>query len=242
MTTVGIEVFADPAALATGRCRKIAATWRSSGTPSLIGLGRRQIACRHLSEHARDLPHWDRVDVWLADERWVPHDHEDSNGRMAAEALFDHVNADLPPTAAGRPGSSRTSRPLHYEAVLRSIHPVDHPPDLVLLGLGDDGHTASLFPGTDALKAERRWFVSNFVAALDTWRLTATIPFLTRPVRSTSWSKETTRPIVAEGWPEWITRPCRCSESGRGHVAARRSGRPLVRALRRPPSVLVLRS
>ena len=64
---------------------------------------------------------------------------------------------------------------------MRSIHPADHPPDLVLLGLGDDGHTASLFPDTAALSADRRWYVANFVDKLDTWRLTATFPSCTPP-------------------------------------------------------------
>jgi 6-phosphogluconolactonase len=123
-------------------------------------------------------PGWDRVDAWLSDERWVPPDHERSNGRMAADTLLDHVDAVF-----HRPRWSELIMPedaaAHYEARLRSIHGGGRP-DVVLLGIGDDGHTASLFPGTAALHEESRWFVANHVPQLDEDRLTATFPLLGR--------------------------------------------------------------
>ncbi len=119
---------------------------------------------------------WDRVDAWLSDERWVPPDHERSNGRMAANVLLDHVDAVF-----HRPKWNELIEPedsaAHYEARLRSIHGGDRP-DVVLLGVGEDGHTASLFPGTDALSEPRRWFVANDVPVLDEQRLTATFNLL----------------------------------------------------------------
>lgn len=125
---------------------------------------------------------WDRVDAWLSDERWVPHDHDESNGHMAARLLMDHVSARfLRPRWAlwlEAPDSAA-----HYEADLRSIHP-DGRADLVLLGMGPDGHTASLFPGTAALDAPAtRWFVANQVPDLDVQRLSATYTFLRRAHR-----------------------------------------------------------
>ena len=119
---------------------------------------------------------WSRVDAWLSDERWVPPDDERSNGRMAADALLDQVDARF-----HRPRWSEFMLPrdsaAHYEASLRSIlH--GHAPDLILLGLGEDGHTASLFPGTPALDETARWFVANHVTQLDEYRLTATYPLL----------------------------------------------------------------
>lgn len=119
---------------------------------------------------------WGKVDAWLSDERWVPHDHERSNGRMAAEALLDHVEASF-----HRPRWSElldsSDSAAHYEATVRSIHE-GKPPDLILLGIGEDGHTASLFPETAALEEESRWIVSNEVPRLGETRITVTYPAL----------------------------------------------------------------
>lgn len=124
---------------------------------------------------------WQKVDVWLSDERWVPWDHERCNGRMASETLLDHVGANFyrPPWGDLIEADDSAA---HYEAALRSIHP-DGSPDLVLLGLGEDGHTASLFPGTEALGERRRWFVANYVPQQQEVRLTVTYPLLWRAKR-----------------------------------------------------------
>lgn len=119
---------------------------------------------------------WGRVDAWLSDERWVPHDHERSNGRMAAETLMDNVDARF-----HRPRWSEhieaADSAAHYEATLRSIHE-GRRPDLILLGMGEDAHTASLFPGSDALAETSRWFVANTIPETGEERLTATYPLL----------------------------------------------------------------
>jgi 6-phosphogluconolactonase len=119
---------------------------------------------------------WENVDAWLSDERWVPPDHGRSNGHMASTALLDHVDA-----AFHRPRWSENVAPedsaAFYEANLRSIFG-GRPPHLVMLGMGDDGHTASLFPGTAALAERGRWYVANNVPQLDEDRLTATYPLL----------------------------------------------------------------
>lgn len=120
---------------------------------------------------------WKQVDLWLSDERWVPWDHSESNGNVAYANLVAGLEARfLRPRWA--PWLEPDESAAHYEAELRSLHPPGHGPDLILLGMGDDGHCASLFPGTKALEAEGRWFVGNEVPQLGTWRLTATIPFL----------------------------------------------------------------
>lgn len=117
---------------------------------------------------------WSRLTLWVSDERWVPMDHEDRNGRMAKNALG--------PTAAARmeiPLYGELLEPeraaADYERVLERVIPGG--PGLVLLGMGDDGHTASLFPGTGALDATDRSYVANDVPEKG-WRLTATIPYL----------------------------------------------------------------
>ena len=119
---------------------------------------------------------WTAVDCWLSDERWVPRDHPDSNSRMARLALLDHVPAvfhdigwrkkRLPQAAAQE-----------YAAKLETIF--HEAPDIVLLGMGEDGHTASLFPGTDALEDTSSGYIANFVPGKG-WRLTATLGLLNR--------------------------------------------------------------
>lgn len=119
---------------------------------------------------------WDRVDAWLSDERWVPHDDERSNGRMAAETLMDHVDARFHrPRWSEHIGAADSA--VHYEATIRSIHEGGRP-DLVLLGMGTDGHTASLFPGSKALEETSRLFVANTIPETGEARLTATYPLL----------------------------------------------------------------
>jgi 6-phosphogluconolactonase len=104
---------------------------------------------------AEHLP-WERVDVLLGDERWVPADDPASNARMIAETLLAQAPARSAafhpvPTALDTPEASASA----YAALLAELCPGQPPVfDLILLGLGDDGHTASLFPGSPAL-AER---------------------------------------------------------------------------------------
>lgn len=119
---------------------------------------------------------WGGVDVWLADERWVSLDSSDSNGHMADTALFADTEASF-----HRPRWNPTTDPeesaTDYGRLLRRIHP-DTRPDLVLLGLGSDGHTASLFPGSRALDETHHWYVSNTIPETGEDRLTATFPML----------------------------------------------------------------
>jgi 6-phosphogluconolactonase len=121
---------------------------------------------------------WSRVHVFFGDERTVPPDHEDSNYKMASEVLLDHVpvgsvhriRGELPPDEA----------PKAYEEELRTFFRTEDVPrfDLILLGVGRDGHTASLFPETSALEVHDRWVVANPVLKLDTIRITLTVPVI----------------------------------------------------------------
>lgn len=136
----------------------------------------------------RNLP-WDRVTFWLGDERWVTADNEDSNTGMARRTLGPGGQRVVAPDAGlGDPAEVAAS----YAIALNSLfagtpspgvdgEADDEPsrrPQLVLLGMGDDGHTASLFPGTPALDVMDRDYVANWVDKLSTWRLTATLPLL----------------------------------------------------------------
>ncbi len=114
---------------------------------------------------------WAQTDVFFGDERCVPPDHPDSNQRMAREALLSHV----PAVAHVMPGESCDAR--RYEGELRRFFGAGAPEfDLVILGLGEDGHTASLFPGDPALDVTDRLVVP--VSRPDHARLTLTLPVL----------------------------------------------------------------
>lgn len=119
---------------------------------------------------------WSRVDLWVSDERWVPHDHQRSNGRMAVENLAVPVGAGLfrPPWGADVEPDRAAAE---YESTLRNLH-AGRRPDVIHLGVGEDGHTASLFPGTPALDEWSRWMVANWVPSEGEFRITATYPLL----------------------------------------------------------------
>jgi 6-phosphogluconolactonase len=125
---------------------------------------------------------WSHVHVFWGDERCVPPDHLESNYRMARETLLDHV--PVPPSNVHRiPSEQAPERAAAaYERTLRALfvgHAGRYPTplpcfDLVLLGMGDDGHTASLFPGSAALYEQTRWVAANYVDKLGAWRVTLT--------------------------------------------------------------------
>jgi 6-phosphogluconolactonase len=121
---------------------------------------------------------WDKVHVFWGDERCVPPNDVDSNFRMAKYALLDHV--PLPKENIHRILGERQpdQAAAEYDTELRaffggtaSLNPRF---DLVLLGMGADGHTASLFPHTAALEAQHTWVVANYVDEMHVWRITLT--------------------------------------------------------------------
>jgi len=116
---------------------------------------------------------WDHVHLWLGDERCVPRDHPDSNARMVDESLYAHARAQ-PPRLHPVDGSAVPEDAAWlYARELAELVP-DGVFDLVLLGLGDNGHTASLFPGMAAVHERGRWVVAQQVAAVPKWRVTLT--------------------------------------------------------------------
>ena len=125
---------------------------------------------------------WAKVHLFWGDERHVPPDDPRSNYRMAKEALLDHVPcppANIHPMPTHFPSADLAAR--DYERTLRNHFLGDWPHfDLVLLGLGDDGHTASLFPGSPALAEMTRWVVAAQAPVEPHVRLTLTLPALIR--------------------------------------------------------------
>ncbi len=125
------------------------------------------------AEPYRDQINWLNVHVFWGDERCVPPDHLDSNYRLAKEALLDHIplppenihriNGELEPIAAAQD---------YQEELANHFGDAEPSFDLVLLGMGDDGHTASLFPHTSALQETTRWVIANYVSQKQVWRIT----------------------------------------------------------------------
>ena len=121
---------------------------------------------------------WSLVEVFFGDERTVPPNHPDSNYGMAARALLDHVPLDRSRVHRMEGERNPVEAARDYESVLKD-RLGDHPIfDLILLGMGPDGHTASLFPHTRALDEKTRLAVDNRVDKLNTTRLTLTIPVI----------------------------------------------------------------
>jgi 6-phosphogluconolactonase len=134
-------------------------------------------------QHSADLP-WDRVHVFFGDERYVPADHPESNYRMAREALLSRAPIPQENVHRFRTELDPESAARDYETQLQTFFRVSDQSvprfDLIMLGLGDDGHTASLFPGTSGLAETRRLVAAVWVEKFKTYRLTLTFPVLNR--------------------------------------------------------------
>jgi 6-phosphogluconolactonase len=158
----------------TGRC---ALALSGGNTP-------RRVHQRLASTHRREI-RWDAVDVFWGDERYVPADDPRSNYHMARETLLEHVacpaaNVHPMPTDLASPDDAARE----YERTLRRFFDAEWPRfDVLLLGLGADGHMASLFPGSPALQEHSRWVVAATAPTEPLVRLTLTPPAITAATR-----------------------------------------------------------
>jgi 6-phosphogluconolactonase len=184
--TVGIEVYSDAVRLANAAAEHvialageaIAARGRFSLALSGGSTPRALYALLATDKFARRVD-WSRVHFFWGDERYVPPNHPDSNYRMTRETLLNKVPTPAPnvhpiPTDMGPAAAAA-----EYERILGEFFACPHQAegagpqfDLVLLGMGEDGHTASLFPGTAVLHEKKRWVVAHYVQKLDAWRIT----------------------------------------------------------------------
>ena len=127
----------------------------------------------------RDRIDWRNVEIYFGDERTVPPDHKDSNYGMARAAMLSKL--PIPESNVHRMrGEIDPEEAAKEYGLLLKENFADGGPDLVLLGMGDDGHTASLFPGTPALHETKHRALANPVPQLNTTRLTMTAPFINR--------------------------------------------------------------
>jgi 6-phosphogluconolactonase len=175
-------VLPDPAALAEGAARHLVEAARAAtdarGLFSIAlsgGSTPRELHLKLTAPPFRDEIQWERVHVFFGDERCVPPEDPQSNYRMAAETLLSRVpippsqihrmQGELPPAEAA----------LAYERELKDFFKTEPPRlDVILLGMGDNGHTASLFPGLTAVHEQQRWVVAEYVAEVGMWRITLT--------------------------------------------------------------------
>ena len=134
-----------------------------------------------LARSGRDFP-WDKTLITFGDERCVAPDDEQSNYRMARETLF--APAHVPDKSILRmrgeidPQIAAQEYQDHIDLLATQRGEQIYRHDLILLGLGDDGHIASLFPGTAALDETTRRVVANFIPKFDSWRLTFTLSLI----------------------------------------------------------------
>jgi len=126
---------------------------------------------------------WNQVDIFWGDERYVPPDDRDSNYRMTFQALLRHVpvpvaNVHCVPTEISPPSAAAAA----YEDQIRQSFADSSIPqfDLIYLGLGTNGHTASLFPRSPTLRERSHLVVADFVAEVNGWRITMSAPLLNR--------------------------------------------------------------
>ncbi|MBI4512522.1 MAG: 6-phosphogluconolactonase [Gemmatimonadetes bacterium] len=186
-----VQVFPDPERLADALAAEFATmaratTWaRGRFVVVLAGGETPRPLYRRLATVHRDAVPWARVHVFFGDERYVPADHAESNCRMAREALLDHVL--IPEDNVHR---LRTDLPTPEEAaraygttLVEFFGPGGPQFDLVLLGLGKDGHIASLFPGSSALRARKRLVAAVEGPKPPRERLTLTLPAINRATR-----------------------------------------------------------
>lgn len=181
----GIEVYATPeemtgatAALFAERAAE-AVSARGRFTAALSG-GKTPVALYGLlakPPFAAQIP-WARVHLFWGDERCVAPDHANSNYRLVRELLIDRV--PIPPANVHRirGEADPAEEAARYEGLLRGffeLHGDTFPSfDFILLGLGEDGHTASLFPGTGPIRETARWVAGHYVDARKGWRITLT--------------------------------------------------------------------
>jgi len=182
-----LEILLDPQDVARRvaerfvRAATLASAIRKRFTVALAGGASPRDAYQLLAtrEFARQID-WDWVHVWWGDERCVSPEDPQSNYRMATESLINKVPIPLKQVHRIRGEDPPVGAAAAYEDSLREQFGFNDRLDLILLGLGKEGHTASLFPGQAAVSEKVRWVLAEPIGLLGIWRITLTPVFITR--------------------------------------------------------------
>jgi len=171
------EVFARAATRAVAENGRFYVALAGGSTPKAVY----QLLADDEASGRRKLP-WTGIEVFFGDERCVPPDHAESNFRMAHETLLARVPIPAANIHRIRGEMDPQAAAAAYEVELKRVVPSHHAMlprlDLVLLGMGQDGHTASLFPGTPGLQETSHSVVANPGPEPASWRVTLTLPAL----------------------------------------------------------------
>jgi 6-phosphogluconolactonase len=187
MDNVEIKVMPDPKAVCEEAARRIVAMAEQKLADNrhifslVLSGGSTPKALYEMlaAEPYRSQLNWSKVEIYFGDERCVPPDHKDSNYLMAYNAMLSKLPLPEPNIHRMRGELTPEEAAIDYGRLLKEKFG-DGGPDLILLGMGDEGHTASLFPGTTAQDETHHRCVANFVPKLNAWRVTMTYPFINR--------------------------------------------------------------
>ena len=169
-----IRIFENSRELARGAAEHfVALAQKNSFTVALSGGSTPKILYQVLAAEFREQVPWASTHFFWSDERHVPPDQPDSNYRMAHEALLSRV-----PVPESNVHRVRGENPSAQEAADEHEKIIFPRLDLILLGLGTDGHTASIFPGSDVLHETKRLVAAPWVEKLNAYRITLTLPLL----------------------------------------------------------------
>jgi 6-phosphogluconolactonase len=175
-----IRIFDNSLELARGAAEHfVELAQRDFFTVALSGGSTPKILYEVLADRQKEIP-WSRTHFFWSDERHVPPNHPESNYRMAHEAMLSRVA--VPESNVHRirsENSNAAEAAQEYEATLLQVTKQSLPRlDLILLGLGADGHTASIFPGSEVLNETKQLIAAPWVPKLNTYRITMTLPLL----------------------------------------------------------------
>ncbi|WP_027380681.1 6-phosphogluconolactonase [Chryseobacterium daeguense] len=124
---------------------------------------------------------WNKVYFFWVDERWVPLEDEKSNAKMTFETLFNNVPVNKDQIfQMYKTGTEPQDYAQEYEAQIRNVLGSDGIFDFILLGMGDDGHTASLFPGEKILHEKEKWVDAYYLKSQEMFRITLTAPIINK--------------------------------------------------------------